>query len=256
MPSGVRPCRHLPGLRQADRRLSVLVAVFLVVSSIMVLALAPTAYAWDDCPRGLVEDPYPGRCSLYVDTNGDGICDHSQAAPASVEPASQSTQPASSPNIGSTSTTVMVSMTPVVGVSGTSGGGGGIRHRGGATSDASTANAAEGSAAEVQYNLGPITLAFLAIYVGSFVLARTKRISLATHRKVWNLLLLVTFLITGVLGVLLVIRLNFGLQFVLPFNMLFWHVEAGIVMTLISIFHIGWHRKYYRHLLRRRRERV
>jgi hypothetical protein len=29
------------------------------------------------CPRGLVNDPYPGRCRNYTDRNGDGICDYS-----------------------------------------------------------------------------------------------------------------------------------------------------------------------------------
>jgi hypothetical protein len=29
------------------------------------------------CPRGLVNDPYPGKCHHYVDTTGDGFCDYS-----------------------------------------------------------------------------------------------------------------------------------------------------------------------------------
>jgi hypothetical protein len=29
------------------------------------------------CPRGLVNDPYPGKCKHYVDTTGDGFCDYS-----------------------------------------------------------------------------------------------------------------------------------------------------------------------------------
>jgi len=29
------------------------------------------------CPFGLVNDPYPGRCRRYRDSNGDGICDYS-----------------------------------------------------------------------------------------------------------------------------------------------------------------------------------
>lgn len=29
------------------------------------------------CPHGLTNDPYPGRCRFYVDTDGDGICDYS-----------------------------------------------------------------------------------------------------------------------------------------------------------------------------------
>jgi hypothetical protein len=29
------------------------------------------------CPFGVTNDPYPGRCRHYVDSNGDGICDYS-----------------------------------------------------------------------------------------------------------------------------------------------------------------------------------
>ncbi len=29
------------------------------------------------CPRGTVNDPYPGRCRLYTDRDGDGFCDYS-----------------------------------------------------------------------------------------------------------------------------------------------------------------------------------
>ncbi|MBN1628928.1 MAG: hypothetical protein JW990_04135, partial [Thermoleophilia bacterium] len=44
-------------------------------------AFASTALAWDDCPFGEVDCVYPGDCSRYVDTNGDGICDRSQPEP-------------------------------------------------------------------------------------------------------------------------------------------------------------------------------
>jgi hypothetical protein len=29
------------------------------------------------CPRGLVNDPYPGQCRYFVDSDGDGTCDYS-----------------------------------------------------------------------------------------------------------------------------------------------------------------------------------
>lgn len=32
------------------------------------------------CPRGMVNDPYPGRCHHYVDKNGNGLCDLSETA--------------------------------------------------------------------------------------------------------------------------------------------------------------------------------
>ncbi len=31
------------------------------------------------CPKGLVNDPYPGRCRLYRDTNNSGYCDLSES---------------------------------------------------------------------------------------------------------------------------------------------------------------------------------
>jgi hypothetical protein len=35
------------------------------------------------CPFGLVNDPYPGRCRYYRDSNSDGICDYSVAGSGS-----------------------------------------------------------------------------------------------------------------------------------------------------------------------------
>jgi hypothetical protein len=35
------------------------------------------------CPFGLVNDPYPGRCRHYRDSNGDGYCDYSVAVSGS-----------------------------------------------------------------------------------------------------------------------------------------------------------------------------
>jgi hypothetical protein len=33
---------------------------------------------WNDCPKGLTYDPYPGECSNYINTDNDGYCDHSE----------------------------------------------------------------------------------------------------------------------------------------------------------------------------------
>jgi hypothetical protein len=35
------------------------------------------------CPLGLINDPYPGRCKHYRDSDGDGICDYSVAGSGS-----------------------------------------------------------------------------------------------------------------------------------------------------------------------------
>lgn len=99
------------------------------------------------------------------------------------------------------------------------------------------------------YDMGPIFGALVFFYVLTHVLSKKNKISIATHRKIWNILLTLTFLASGLLGILLVIRINFGISIPLPFNMLYWHVEAGIAMTAISIFHIIWHWPWYRGLV-------
>jgi len=56
------------------------------------------------CPKGRINDPYPGRCDLYIDNDGDGLCDYSvatacatlSAAAAKNNNAAASSAPASS----------------------------------------------------------------------------------------------------------------------------------------------------------------
>ncbi len=105
------------------------------------------------------------------------------------------------------------------------------------------------------YNVSPIALALFVIYAVSFALYKTKVIKVTTHRKIWNVLLLVTFLATAVFGLILAIRRDYLLLFNSPISLLFWHVEAGVVMTVVSLFHLSWHLGYYRDLLRRMRQK-
>jgi hypothetical protein len=55
--------------------------IMLLMFTFLLPAISGGVYAWDDCPKGLVNDEYPGECSRYVDTDGNGICDHSEPAP-------------------------------------------------------------------------------------------------------------------------------------------------------------------------------
>jgi hypothetical protein len=96
-----------------------------------------------------------------------------------------------------------------------------------------------------QYFVSPVAILFLLIYATSFILYRTKSIRVATHRKIWNLLLMATFLITGALGVVLAIGISHDPPWLLPRSLLFWHVETGILMSFASFFHLGWHLRYY-----------
>lgn len=50
---------------------------------ILLINLQPVfAITWLNCPFGKINDPYPGLCARYTDTDQDGICDNSQPDPA------------------------------------------------------------------------------------------------------------------------------------------------------------------------------
>jgi hypothetical protein len=100
------------------------------------------------------------------------------------------------------------------------------------------------------YNVSLIAIVLFVIYVASFILYKTKRIGVGTHRKIFNVLLLVTFLTTACFGLILAIKRDYVLLFSSPVNLLFWHVEAGVTMTVISLFHLSWHLTYYRDLFK------
>jgi hypothetical protein len=123
--------------------------------------------------------------------------------------------------------------------SGAAGGGGAA----GDTTDGSPVNAT--AMGPPHYYLSPVAIAFLLIYGVSFALYRTKRMRVATHRKVWNLMLLAAFLICGLLGLVLVVGITRPIPWEIPSWLLVWHVETGIAMSLISFFHLGWHVRYY-----------
>lgn len=95
------------------------------------------------------------------------------------------------------------------------------------------------------YRLILITSLTLGLYILTALLKKFNVLTKAQHRKVWNVLLLVTFLISGILGLVLVVQINYNVlsDWYLPFLAL--HVEFGIAMALISIIHALWHISYY-----------
>lgn len=55
--------------------------LFLIFLGLAIFSFVRPVKAWLDCPFGLINDPYPGSCSRYIDTDGNKICDHSEPSP-------------------------------------------------------------------------------------------------------------------------------------------------------------------------------
>ena len=102
----------------------------------------------------------------------------------------------------------------------------------------------------MRYALIPIGIAIIILYALTFLLYRAGIILKKSHRQIWNTGLLLTFFITAVLGLLLAVQVNFKLEIPWIKELLVWHVDFGIGMSMIAIFHFTWHWDYYRDLLK------
>ena len=93
------------------------------------------------------------------------------------------------------------------------------------------------------------TLAILVItlflYFGTFLLVKFDKIKKINQRRFWNIVLLFSFLISGILGMVMAIIIDFG--FIVPIypKLLTLHVRAGIVMAVIAFIHVLIHWRYY-----------
>lgn len=183
---------------------------------IAVILLAPSvSYAWDDCPLGVTNCTYPGECSKYVDTNNDGICDHSQPAPISTDIDSTAINTQTSDN--QTNSTVL-----------------------------NDENNGNDENQKQSYYLLPITLILTAFYVVSHILFKRGKIKLRVHKKLWNWIITASFLVTGITGLELTIFINFGIHSSLNGAITFWHAVASIIMVVTTFFHVHMYWKPFK----------
>ena len=104
------------------------------------------------------------------------------------------------------------------------------------------------------YQTIPILSIIIVLYIISILLVKTKKITLFQQRRFWNFVLLITFLVSGILGLVLAISIDQKVTFVwyLPFLKL--HVKFGIAMSIVSIFHLLWHLPYYKTIFKKNSE--
>jgi hypothetical protein len=223
---------------------------------------------WNSCPRGITNCRYPGKCNLYIDTNSDKICDRSQSAPqtAAATPTTavvaKAAATTNSTGIAATASTTAatVSIPEIITKSGSSGiSAGGMVAEVDLDNTTNTASISSQNEAGItltesglkhSYYFVPILLATGILYAVTWTLSARKVIKTLLHRKIWNMVLLVTMLVSAVLGLFLILTIDFNIEIELPFNMLFWHVEAGIALSIIAVFHILWHWRYFAKMIK------
>jgi len=101
------------------------------------------------------------------------------------------------------------------------------------------------------YHLILISMLTLGSYFFTFLLSRFGILHKIYHRRLWNTLLLLTAAISCLFGFFLAVQVNYGFLGEWYRPILTWHVECGIAMTIIAVFHVFWHISYYKQLFKR-----
>jgi hypothetical protein len=197
----------------------------LIIIIALAIATPIAVYAWNDCPYGLIDDPVPGQCPRYVDSNGDAICDHSE-----------------SPTTGTVNNnTINQSNNQSNQV------------RGGDDEEKvttqNTASAVKNSLVE-QYYLIPITLSLVFFYLATYYLSRKNRSRSKLYKRLWNIILSVSFILTGITGLFLIISLDYRIQSSLNMTIDFWHAEFGIIMAVTFLFHVHIYWKAFKKIFK------
>lgn len=101
------------------------------------------------------------------------------------------------------------------------------------------------------YHLLLVVVIALLLYFLTWGMYRLKAFTRQTHRKIWNTLLLGAFLVTGVLGILLTLQVNYKWELSWLDAYTTIHVDAGIALVITGIIHLIWNIGYYARLFRK-----
>jgi hypothetical protein len=80
-------------------------------------------------------------------------------------------------------------------------------------------------------------LPFTVGYLVTYSLYRLNIIKKSIHVNIWNMIIGLAFLISAGAGFILLIMLELGLTLPISQPLLYWHVELGVTLVLVTIFH-------------------
>ncbi len=95
----------------------------------------------------------------------------------------------------------------------------------------------------MSYDILIPVLPFIGGYLITYTLYRCGFIKKIVHISIWNFIIGLSFLIAGGAGFILLVLMELGVKLPLNPQLMYWHVEVGLTLTLITIFHFRDYRK-------------
>ncbi len=101
------------------------------------------------------------------------------------------------------------------------------------------------------YHVLTTAITVIILYLVSYSLQRIGFYPVQYHRKIWNILLAVSFLFTAVAGIVLALQINYNWNIPFIKTLLKWHVEFGAGLAMTGTLHFLWHLSYFGSLFKR-----
>lgn len=83
-------------------------------------------------------------------------------------------------------------------------------------------------------------------YLISYLFYRNGFYTNQTHRKLWNSILALSFILTALAGLFMALQISYKWDIPFVKQILKWHVEFGIGMAFTGIIHFIWHLPYFK----------
>ena len=208
------------------------------------------------CPYGLVNDPYPGQCPRYIDANGDGICDLSQASTTSTTDSDTSTSNTDSSTQDTQTATTDSHGNPDTGADQSTDTGGADPSN---VTNASNVTSADDNGGfdlgdllgdgGTGYHVIPLSVLLMGAYLFTHYLFTKGVLTPKRHKRIWNLLVTGGYLGTGVTGILLIFMIKLGIT-ALRQPITFWHAELAVLMVIGTLIHIHIYRKPFKRMFK------
>jgi len=214
------------------------------------------SFAQIHCPYGGKVD-CRGECGLYTDNDGDGFCDYGKL--------SQESTPVRDTAINSIANTATKKTTTIHAET---------KKERPSPPDSlqQTENVAEQPKKQINqsnqeetqplpsqkapYHLFEISIVLILCYLMSVFFVKYRIYTLATHRKIWNIGLSVSFLISCLIGLLMAYYVNIQHFPTCYHALVLYHVEFGVAMTILALFHLIWHWHYYFNIFKSKRQKT
>jgi len=95
------------------------------------------------------------------------------------------------------------------------------------------------------YHAAGTGLTILVLYTLSYFFYRNGFYTLQYHRRLWNVLLAITFVFTALAGFLLALQITYKWNIPFTESILKWHVEIGTGLAATGFLHLVWHFRYF-----------